>query len=303
MFDFWGNEIPRYYQLETLASGTEHMLRMADTFVMPTVREVLKPAPVFRLEFRLFQEGRYQLIFRLHANGGRGNKATFAFVVAKNHEEASDVARGEHHHLRLLFERAPRAVVQPFHGGHVILPDHRKRQEGPRRVYAYLTKWLEDYHELGVNEQGQFILNIPNRHTFTIAQTEDLKAQAVAMVLRSFHPRSRDCMAMPEIASGDLVATHPDEGPVKLKLIACRKLLTKMTPARVLHELLSGSWPWARITVRLIPADPELLRRTMDKVLGEPETLRWLKQYQDAVAKRQLPKVLPEYVAELLAGE
>ena len=72
MMDFWGQPMKRYYQLETLANATEASLQWKNSFVYRSVHEVLGAGDISSLQFELFQEGRYQLIFKLRAGSTKG---------------------------------------------------------------------------------------------------------------------------------------------------------------------------------------------------------------------------------------
>lgn len=296
--DYWGNELKRYYQLETLAAAVEWSLRGKDRFLLPSVRAVLGPAPVTSLDFQLFQEGRHQLIFRLHAANARRKRAAFGFVVAKNAQEHSAVARAEHRNLETLHDRAPRFVVRPFRGGNVFLPDRHGRKGHDREVYAYLTEWLAPFHELGVNKDLQFFLNTVKPHTLSRAQTEHVKGLIIEVMARTYRAKEHNAMAAPEIASGDFVATHPDRGPQRLKLIACRALI-RTTPAKYLQTMLSSAWDWGEKTFHLCPEQPETLYAALQRALGAEEARAWIAQHADAVRRGAIPDLLPKYRAAL----
>lgn len=307
LFDFWGNEIKRFYKLETLASATEYMVaNKRDRWLIPGVQQVLGPAPVVSLTFELFQEGRYQLIFRMRAINARRKEAQFAFVAAKRSDEISKVASTEHAILGVLHGRAPNHVVRPFTGGLVYLPDRYGRVEKGREIYAYLTQWLNGYDELGVTRSLQFYINVKTPHTFTIDQTEAIKAQMVETVVRTYDPDKQECMAMPEIASGDFVVTWPKgrNAIPRIKLIACRKTLRHMTPAKLIDAIVGASWDWGGEQVYLIPADPALLFGGFVAALGKDEATRWFTEYAQAVAARRLRQraIFPLDVAREIAS-
>lgn len=298
--DFWGAEIPRYFQLETLAAAVEWAIRERRArFLLEGVQAALGPAPLSSLHFELFQEGRYQLIFRLRAANVKQKRGALGFVVAKNHKQASEVARAEHRNLALLHRRAPGNVVRPYAGGTLFLPG--RRDQPGRELYAYFTQWLGPYHELGLNAACQCILNIPKRHTFTREQTETIKRDILAVILSTYDERARDCMGLPQIASGDFVATHPDKGPVKLKLIACRKMLERIPPDRLLNLLIDAEWDWGGAPFRLIPENPARFFEAMRKGLGPARAAQWLAQYQTAAARKAFREPLPGYLTSLPA--
>lgn len=293
MLDFWGREIQRFYKLETLASATEWSLRGPDRFILPTIQDVMGPSAVTSLVFELFQEGKYQLIFRLQAFNAKRKRFVFGFVVAKHEGAYSDVARAEHANLRLLHERAPNWVVRPFRGGSLFLPDRHHRKDRGREVYAYLTQWLSGYHELGVSRDLQFFINVAKPHTFTLAQTEELKARMVEIIARTYDAERRDGMDMPQVASGDFVVTPPAPGPLKLKLIACRRLARHLTPARLVHRIVSTTWDWGGKAFRIAPVELSALYEGLARARGKEEAREWMEACRTAIAEGRLPIVEP----------
>lgn len=302
LFDYWGNEIVRFYKLETLASAVDWSLQTKrDRFIVPSIQQALGPAPVVSLAFELFQEGRYQFIFRVRAVNARKKEGFFALVVAKRSEDYSKLAAGEHTHLRIIHERAPEFVVRPFRGGNIYLPDRHGRVEHGRDIYAYVTQWLAGFHELGINDRLQFIINIKARHTFTIAQTEQLKARMVEIVAGTYSPKKRDCMDLPEIASGDFVVTAPPKPP-RIKLIACRRMLRNITPVKLLDKIAAASWAWGDTRFYLAPEDPQMLYDAFARAIGKDQARDAFTQYAAAIDARKLPErdTLPrQAIAEL----
>ncbi|HUW60755.1 MAG TPA: hypothetical protein VMZ06_07080 [Candidatus Bathyarchaeia archaeon] len=290
LFDYWGNEIGRFYKLETLASAVDWSLQTKrDRFLIPSIQQALGPAPVMSLAFELFQEGRYQLIFRVRAVNTRRKEGTFALVVAKRAEQYSKLAAGEHANLRVIHDRAPDFVVRPFRGGNIYLPDRHGRAEHGRDIYAYVTQWLAGFHELGVNDRLQFIINVKARHTFTIAQTEQLKATIIEILARTYSPKKRDCMDLPEIASGDFVVTAPPKPP-RIKLIACRRMLRNITPVKLLDKIAAASWPWGNTRFYLAPEDPRLLYNAFAHAIGKDVARDTFSQYAAAIDSGKLPE-------------
>jgi hypothetical protein len=289
LFDYWGGEIKRFYKLETLASAVSFMIESnRDRFIIASAQQLLGPSPISTLAFELFQEGKFQLIFKLRVCNEKRKEAAFAFVVAKHHEAYSRIAQAELGNLHTLHERAPGVVVRPFRGGLVFLPDRHGRTSHGREVYAYLTQWLDEYQELGVNRTMQFYVNIAKPHTFSIAQTELIKSQMVETIARSYDPVKRDCMEMPQVASGDFVVTDPAKGAPKIKLIACRRMLPHMTPAKLLHSIIGASWEWCGQTFRIFPSDPELLFEGVVKAFDRETARDWFDQYVRAIQAGRL---------------
>lgn len=302
MADYWGQEIKRYYKLETLASATEWRIRRDDRFIIPSVQRVLGQSPVTRLTFALFQEGRYQLIFRLRAANAKKNFAEFGFVVAKRDGDLSKVAAAEHRHLELLHARAPEWVVKPFLGGHIFLPDRYGRPGQGREIYAYLTQWLGTYHELGVDKNHQFFINVHPHHLLTLQQTEALKRKAVAIIARAYDPQKRVSMEMPEVASGDFVVTRPNRrGAQDMRLIACRKLISNVSPSRLIHLIATAGGMWGESRFYLAPADPQDFIDGLILGVGQETAVQWLCDYTREVGRKRLPQQRHLPLAELRA--
>lgn len=300
LLDFWGQPMKRYYQLETLASAVEVSLTWRNSFVFRSVHEVLGAHDVLSLHFELFQEGRYQLIFRLHAVNVKGKSAQFALVAAKNHEECSKIAETEHHNLRTLYTRMPKFVVRPHWGGQLFLPDRHRRKEHDRHIYAYLTGWLNGYEEMGVTRSLQFYVNAMKKHTFTLAETEVIKGEALEIVAASHDPRTRTAMELPQIASGDFVVSRDGPQP-RIKLIACRRMQRNVTRHKLLAQVLTESWEWGGRTFKLAPEDPATVLAALTRVWGKEEARACVRAYLDGVAAGRLPGKKPGYLADLRA--
>lgn len=287
MCDFWGTEMKRFYNLETLASATERLIRGGDRFIVPSIKTVLGPSPLTSLTFELFQEGRYQLVFRVRASNVKRKRATFGFLVAKQEDKFSEIAQQELDNLRVLYKRAPDLVTRPFKGGTVYLPDRLKRKTKGREVYAYVTQWLGGFHELGINKNLQFFVNIKTPITMSKAITEALKGRMIEIVARSYDPKTRDCMEIPQVASGDFVVTKPGKGTPKLKLIACRQMVKKVSPARLIDNILRANWEWGQQTFYLAPEFPETLLDGLARAVGRNQAKDWISQYASAVQQRK----------------
>lgn len=302
MADYWGQELKRYFKLETLASAVEWRIRRHDRFILPTVYLVLGSSPVTGLTFTLFQEGRYQFIFHLRATNAKKRSADFGFVVAKRDGEISKVAAAEHRHLEALHGRAPEWVVKPFLGGNVFLPDRYGRPGQGREIHAYLTQWLGSFHELGVDKNHQFFINVHPHRLLTLAQTEALKVKAVAIVARAYDPEGRISMEMPEVASGDFVVTQPNrKGEQDIRLIACRKLLSNIAPGRLVHMIATAGGMWGDRRFFLAPADPQDLLDGLVQGVGEERAVQWMREYTGAVARKRYPQQRHLPLADLRA--
>jgi len=303
MYDFWGKEFKRYYKLETLASAVEGLFkgRAHDPFLSPNIKSALGPSRITRCEIELFQEGFYQLIFKMKVQNSQKRRATFALVVAKDHQGLSETAKREHRTLIELFGRATQCFARPLKGGTLYLPDRHRRKENDRYVYAYMTEWQHGHHELGIQRNGQFFVNIPKPVPFTKPQTQQLKRRMVEMVIRSYDPVKRSCMAIPQIASGDFVVTLPGKQAPRLKIIACRDLITGVSPSKLLHSILVAEWEWSDNQIRLAPDSYEDWEQALHNAIGKTRSNDWMTVYRQDVKKkrfRKLKHLEPEFYDE-----
>ncbi|MBI1319952.1 MAG: hypothetical protein GC168_13570 [Candidatus Hydrogenedens sp.] len=301
MYDYWGNEIQRYYQFDTLASAVEYHFRTRDQFIMPTISEAIGNAPLSSMKIELFQEGRLELIFRVQAGNMDAKRGAWALVVAKNHLECSDFSRMEHQLLHIIHERAPEDVVKPYYSGILYLPDRHGRKEHGREVFAYMTQWLEGYDELGIHKNLQLLVNVNPNRLLTVAHTEHLKAEMVRIVARTYNATDMTCMVLPEIASGDFVVHTVPRGNPRLKLIACRGLQKRLRPARLIDQMLDAKWDWGGRDYRFVPEDPALFLRALEAARGEHEARAWVDAYLKAIKERRYPRRRPAFVEGLAA--
>ncbi|MFP6583195.1 MAG: hypothetical protein VCD00_11665, partial [Candidatus Hydrogenedentota bacterium] len=236
-------------------------------------------------------EGQYQLIFRVKAMNIKRKQATFGLVVAKNNKEYSDVAKKEHALLRLLNERDPKCIVEPLKGGMVFLPDRHKRKEHDRELYAYCTTWLSGFHELGIQRNNNLYINIPTPVQFDKKQTQALKRRMVEIVVRSYDPTRRNCMAIPQLASGDFVVSKAAKNVnPQLKVIACRDMENRISPAQLIHRLIEAEWEWNKNIYFFTPDDPRELIQALTNALGKADAMDWLSQYRKSVKVKRLPE-------------
>ena len=95
-------------------------------------------------------------------------------------------------------------------------------------------------------------------------------------------------MEMPEIASGDVVVTRPHRsGSQEIKIIACRKLLSNIQPARLVHLMATAGGMWADRRFYLIPEDPENVLEGLALGVGRETAVAWLREYAAEVKRRR----------------
>lgn len=287
MYDYSGKEFRRFFKLETLVSATERQVSEHRGVVVSCVKRLLDPTPIATLDFELFQEGRYQLLFKVSATNTHRQKTTFAFVVAKNGAELSSVTKTQYRNLLSLNKRVPKLVVKPYTEDTIYFPDRHRRKEHAREIYAYTTEWLGGYHELGVGRNHQYFIHTAKRHVFSRRETEHLKQRAIEIIVRTYDPMRHECMDMPQIASGDFVVTAPRGATPRLKLVACRNILRRMTPAKVIDRIAGEKWNWAGRPMRLLPADPADFFEAITNALGKKSASNWLSGYTEGVARKK----------------
>ncbi len=153
-----------------------------------------------------------------------------------------------------------------------------------------MTQWLHGFHELGIARDHQFFVNIGTPQRFSKVHTSLIRQRIIGVIVGTYDAKERNCMAMPEIASGDFVVTKPKSGAPQVKLIACRNLLTRMTPAKLVDAILKVRWDWGGREFRLAPADARELLEALSAALGASAARAWLAAYRKAVASRKLPE-------------
>ena len=297
--DYWGVEMKRFYQLETVASATERRLQTGDRFIVPSVARLIGDSPLSSLSFTLEHEKEHSLVFLLRVGNTKKKTASFAYVVAKNDGGYSEMTETEHRLLGVLYGRAAKHVVRPFLGGTVFLPARHERKG--REIYGYITQWPARHAPLGVTKSLQFFVNSDRPHTLSIAQTEALKGQIIEVMATTYDTQSGEAMAMPNISAGDFMVSLSPKGLLRTKLVACRKMQGKLTPARYINDITRAEWPWGDRTLRLAPEDPTVLLAALQRARGKQEGREWAAQYLDAWKAGSLRTINRPYAEALRA--
>ena len=302
--DASGAPLKRYYNLDTLASATNRLLREKRNFILRAVQGILGPSEVTSLEFELARENNYRFVFRLEAGNARRKQAQFAFVAAKHHENYSKVLATEHHNLRLLHERAPDHVVKPFAGGRIWLPPGRRKDQPRREVYAYLTQWLGGFHEVSLDSKGRLTAIGQRKKVYSKAQMEAIKAEVALAVLRSYDAESETAMEIPQISSGDLMVTPPQKTEPRIKITGCRRLLKNATPAKLIHRIVSAEWETEEAIFSLAPEDPNVIAEAVYNALGRETGRMWFQHYLHALDRGRFKAcpALPRDAVEAFAS-
>ncbi|MGC8846036.1 MAG: hypothetical protein ACP5QY_09320 [Candidatus Hydrogenedens sp.] len=300
LFDYWGNELKRFYQFDTLVNSFNNYLCGKDKFILPSIQKVLGNASITSLKIHLFQEGKYQFIFHLKAENQKFKQAHFALVVAKDGEEFSKVAKSEHQHLLILNKKCPALVVKPFSGDYLFFPDRHNRKEFHRKIYAYLTQWLNEFDELGINKNLQFFTNVSNPHTFSIEETNWIKTKIIETIIHLYDEKKKTSIALPEIASGDFVIKRSPSGQHRIKLIACRKIIKPISPHELISKIMTTSWRWGTNKFSLMPDEPLDFLNAFCNILGEEKSLIWFKNLWEQEDKLIRHPVVPQEYIKLL---
>lgn len=285
-----GPDARRFFKVETLANATERLIKENDSFITPAILQVLGPAPLVALTFELVHENHYRLTFRLRATNAKRRQGTFGFVAAKNADEMSAILETEHEHLRGLHQRAPRQVLRPFRGGHVYLPDRYRRTAHDRDLYAFTTLWPGGHHPLGIGRNRLFLANPQTPQGFSHAQTEGLKRQIVEIMARTYNPGKRAALDVSDMGPGDFAVTKPRTRLPRIMLMACRRLRLRMTPAKLVHEIVGAELDYQGRSIPLAPQDPAVLLQGLADGAGKANARIWLSQYREAVARGKLPE-------------
>lgn len=272
MHDLRGNVFKRGFQLETLGSAIEHRIRTSDRFIVPSIQSVLGPGTLSSLSFELLHEDRRRLIFDLRALNTRGKRGRFSLVVAKNPVAFSEILEGEHRNLALLSALAPDKMLQVYRGGKVFLPDRHRRADMGRELYAFVAQPVANSYPLAVGRNGQFMTLEPKRHTYTRKATEQLKLLIIDGVLRSYDSKKCECIAIADLNVEDIFTQTTRHGKLRIRIISCPKVLSRIDPTRVIKLILGTTWKAGDSSISLAPEDPRALFAQFVAVLGRDMT-------------------------------
>jgi hypothetical protein len=297
--DVRGKEYKRFYKLDTLAQGTERLLQTRNRFIIPAIQSVLGRDSITALSFELMRESAYQLVFRIRAMNSHKQRANFAFVVAKNREECSKWLEMEYGNLTLLHERMPRYIPKPLAQGIVYLPDRYRRDSQGREIQAYITEWTPALELWGIHRNGQIMLLGEKRHTLTKKETEYLRGQLVELMARSYDVVKRESMSFPDLKSGEILVKRSSRGALSLKVAGCRRLMFRVTPAKLIDRLLGAILQGGDTQLSLAPADPHDFYDALVAAQGEEQVQLWLRQYLKSMASGRNPVCSEPYLAAL----
>jgi hypothetical protein len=289
--DYQGKEIKRHFKLETLTNAVEKQIRAHDRFILSSIQQVMGGTKMKTITFDLVAENRYKLTFHCKAINVNRTQASFAFVVAKNSQEYSELVRKEVGMLRMLHERLPKWTVEPLKSGQVFLPDRHRRKEFERDLNAYMTVWPKGFHELKVQKNNCLSVGGTRGSHFTHVQSQALKRRMVEIILRTYDPVRRNGMAIPQLLSGDFFVTGVSKVASQLKIMGCREIQNRVSPIKMVHRILDAAWDWNKRPYILAPDDPREIVQAFVNALGKETAMEWLSDYKKAVIGKRLPEL------------
>jgi hypothetical protein len=259
--DYWGRRFERPLRSDLLQQAVRAYFEKPGSALFSSLGtlcgERCGPADLRSITASLFQEGEYAYVFKVRADDLRGGKSRLAMILAKDEGKMSRVAGTEHGNLEKLYGRCNDAVVRPLGGGYLEIP-------GPRRlqVYAYFTRWLDRFHELGVQHKNMnfYVNELPFRY-FDAAESDRIKCRMLTIMFRLYDPLSREAIEPPKVGAGDFVVTR--KSPHELKLIACRKILKGVTLDRCIRLYLGYQGSWGDRLFHFVPRDNRLLKEAL----------------------------------------
>ncbi len=279
----------QFYKLETLASATERLVRGSDRVITASARTVLGPTDLTSLVFELIGERPHAFVFRLRAGNARRSHHTFNYLTAKSDGKHSEALAAEFERLKGFAGRAPKHFPRMFRAGTVFLPDRICGRGQGREIAIYLTQGQGALEALDGNGRGQFILTgAEGRRALSLRDTEALKAILIEALAATYDPETREMMAPPDLASGEILARRDPRGGLKLRIGGCHALLQGLAPGRFIESLVlsysrldGGKFPFA-------PEDPAALCRAVAKAHGKDNARRWVDAYINQVDRGRL---------------
>lgn len=293
----------RFYKPETLASAVDAMIEQKFSFIGKEIVAALGPAPLTATSFELQMETQYSFVFNARLTNAKRARATLRLVVAKNAEEHTRTLKEEFAGLTHLAKLVPRCVAQPLHCGNIFLPDRHRRKSGEREIFSYLTETVGSFRPLTSNTQGRMALASSPPRILTKKQITEVQRRLIEIVIRSYDPKTKQRIRIPDLTSGHILANFPKDRPCQLKITGCPGLIRKSVPASTLNDILTTTWSTARNHLNVAPDDPDEIMQALTNALGKNHALYWLSQYRRSVTSKRHAEsgLLPlDYVNSLL---
>ena len=299
MQDERGRAFKRSFQLETLAGSVERRIRTSDRFIVPSIQSVLGSGNLSSLTFELLHEDRRRLIFDFRVINTRSKRGRFALLVAKNPVAFSEMLEAEHRNFQLLSARAPDKMLQVYRGGKLFLPDRHRRAEMGRELYAFVAESPANSYPLGVGRNGQFMASQPKRHIYTRKATEELKALIIEGVLQSYDSEKCECIAISDLNAEDVFVQTTRHGKLRIRIVSCPKILSRINPARVIKLILGTTWKSGESSISLAPEEPRQLFEQFVAVLGREMAVESFRSFLRGAKEQRQRGASAPYLAAL----
>jgi hypothetical protein len=72
-------------------------------------------------------------------------------------------------------------------------------------------------------------------------------------------------------------------------------MIKNVTPAKLIHRIVSAKWDWGGETFRILPVEPDALFEALGRAAGADVARVWLREYANGVRGGRFPEeeVLP----------
>lgn len=289
----------RAYKLETIGSAVDWMLTGRDRFIRKSFEDKLGPKTIVSATFSYVHEDAHHVVFSAAVLANTGRRASFALAVAKNAAECAAAAKAQHTHLGELYAQSPRMVLRPYRSGLIYLRDRHGRAGHDREIYAYVTDSPEGYATLGVASPAQFASVLPLRHTFSLEQSEIIRSRIVEVLAGAYDPLRGRCVALKELQPADFGVLQESSHQINVKLLACRRIASGMTPPKLVESLLRHAWSLRGARCQIAPALPLDFVEALALACGRATALEWIAQYLLRMETLGAKGVPSAYIREL----
>ena len=256
-FDYWGEPIMWVHNPEYIVRAIEILMAQPDNPVYTALASIGVSEGLESILFHHWQEGDFQIIFRVDATSRGAEPVSLCLLLAKDGGEVSEIVDTECRNLSALSERHP-AVITPLGQGELEMLD--AESGGVEFLSYYVTPWLPDFHELGVNKEMNFFVNEEPFHDFSRAETDQLKRDMIEICLSLYDVETRTGIEPPLIGAGDFMVTRPVEGEaLRLRLIASGPAVVYDSLDACLTALLEDQGEWGDQAFSLRPSDAALI--------------------------------------------
>lgn len=268
--------VKRFFQLETLTHAIEKCLYEKDRFLWAGLKSLFNNLPINSLQCDLIYEDSLRLIYALALASQSRKQAQARLVIAKNHEECSAILEKECAALTQLAARCPDTVAPVIARGVIFLPDRHMRREVNREVFAYICTVPTSFAPLYVASSTQFAPHGPKPFRYSIKDTEILKASMIGVIAGCYDEKSGTGIFPADLTPECFAAPHPlPQGNVAARLLQCPRVGKRMSPARMIHNLLFATLVSGKNRIPLAPIRPELFFDALTSAVDREKAIEW----------------------------